>query len=127
MVHKIGKVKYLKSLSRRLFQMVNTHQDCSECFCDDCNEDRWKGCANPHKCAVSAYNLLVGLSQKLNPLGPSQKDDLTLTHHRLEKNARANLPKGDVILFNLSITTCLSLADCFRVHMDHTPLPLPAL
>ena len=127
MVHKIGKVKNLKSLSRRLFRTTNTHQDRPECSCKDCNKDRRKGCTNPHKCAVSAYNLLAGLSQKLNPLGPSQKDGLTLTHHRLEKNARANLPRGDVILFNPSVTTCSSLADCFRVHMDHAPSSLPAL
>ena len=126
-VHKVGKVKNLKSLSRRLFQMANTHQDHPECSCEDCNNDRQEGCMNPHKCAVSAYNLLAGLSQKLNPSGPSQKDGLTLTHHRLEKNARANLPRGDVKLFNPSVTTHSSLADCFRVHMDHAPSSLPAL
>ena len=126
-IHKIGKVKNLRSLSKRLFQPGNTHQNCIDCPCEDCNKDRRKGCRHPHKCAVSAYNLLVGLSQKLNPSGPTQKDGLTLTHHRLEKNARANLPRGDEILFNPSVTTRSSLADCFRVHMDHVPSPLTAL
>ena len=126
-IHRIGKIKNLKSLTKRLFYTANTHQDCRDCSCADCNKDRLKGCENPHKCAVSAYNLLVGISQKLNPMGPSQKDGLTLTHHRIEKNARANLPRGDEILFNPSVTTRSSLADCFRVHMEHAPSQIPAL
>ena len=126
-IHKIGKVKNLKVLSKRLFWTTNTHQDNINCPCNDCNKDRTKGCSNPHKCAVSVYNILVSLSQKLNPMGPSQQDGLTLTHHRLEKNAKANLPRGDEILFNPSVTTYSSLADCFRVHMEHAPSTLLAL
>ena len=126
-IHKIGKIKNLKSLSKRLFQPANTHQDCRECPCENCSKDRMKGCKNPHKCAVTAYNLLAGLSQKLNPKGPTQKDGLTLTHHRLEKNARANLHRGDEIVFNPSVTTRTSLAECFRVYMEHVPSPSPAL
>ena len=126
-IHKVGKVKNLKSLSNRLRRPNTAHQNDESCLCEDCNRDRRKGCQNPHKCATAAKNLLLGLSQKLNPTAPSQRDDLTLTHRREEKNARANLGRGDTILFNPSVTTRTSLEDCFRVFMDHPPSNQPAL
>ena len=63
----------------------------------------------------NARNLLTGLARKLNPATPRQADNLTLTHHRLEKNAKANIKRGDEVIFNPTVTTRTSLKDCFRV------------
>ena len=60
-------------------------------------------------------------------MAPSQRDDLTLTHRRKEKNVRVNLDNGDTVLFNPSVTTRTSLEDCFRVFTDHPPSNQPAL
>lgn len=51
----------------------------------------------------------------------------TLTHRRLEKNARANVARGDELTFNPSVRTRTNLYECFRV-FAHQPIPtLPAL
>ena len=123
--HKIGKVKNLRSLAKRL-RPGAPHQVDRDCPCTDCERDKTKGCENPHKCAVTAAALVVGLAQKLNPAVPRQTDGLSLTHRRLEKNARANPRRGDEIVFNPSVTTCTSVVDCFRIFTTLPPSELPA-
>ena len=124
--HKVGKVKNLRALTKRLLP-GSQHQQHDNCPCTDCYRDRQKGCKKPHKCALNANTLLLGLTQKLNPAVPRQRDNLTLTHHRLEKNSRANINKGDEITFNPTVTTHTSLADCFRVFIPNPPSDQPAL
>ena len=123
--HKVGKVKNLRSLTRRL-RHGSPHQHLTNCPCEDCKKDRLKGCIDPHKCALKANTLLSGLALKFNPNVSRQHDNLTLTHHRLEKNARANIRGGDEITFNPTVTTRSSLADCFRVFISHPTPNQPA-
>ena len=124
--HKVGKVKNLRALTKRLIPS-SPHQHHNNCPCDDCKKDRGKGCKHPHKCATIANSLVTGLSQKLNPAVPRQSNNLTLTHHRLEKNKKADISKGDETTFDPSVTTRTSLADCFRVSIPHPPSELLAL
>ena len=119
--HRVGKVKNLRSLTKRLKQ-GSAHQQHSNYPCNDCKKDRLKGCKDPHKCALKANTLLSGLTPKFNPAASRQHDNLTLTHHRLEKNANANIRGGDKVTFNPTVMTRTSLADCFRVFISQ-PLP----
>ena len=112
--HKIKKIKNLRTLIKRLKPDTN-HQPRQNCTCADCELDRGKGCINPHKCAINANSLLLGLETKLNPAISRQKDNLSLTHRRKEKNNRAIIKRGDELIFNPSVTTRTSLEDCFRV------------
>ena len=123
--HKVGRVKNLRSLAKRL-NPDSPHQADGSWPCSECEKDRERGCKNPHKCAVTATALVAGLAQKLNPAIPRQKDGLSLTHHRLEKNVRANIKRGDEVIFNPSVTTRTSLADCFRVFTTLPYSDLPA-
>ncbi|KAI0038161.1 hypothetical protein FA95DRAFT_1466105, partial [Auriscalpium vulgare] len=87
----------------------------STCACPDCRTDRALGCKNPHQCAETAEDLLTRMNPKTS-LNPSPaKDDLTLTGRRLEKNAGAVAQKNGEVIFNPSVTTSKSMADCFRV------------
>ena len=118
-------MKNLRSLTRRL-RHGSPHQHLTNCPCEDCKKDRLKGCIDPHKCALKANTLLSGLALKFNPNVSCQHDNLTLTHHHLEKNARANIRGGDEITFNPTVTTGSSLADCFRVFISHPTPNQPA-
>jgi len=74
-----------------------------------------------------AEAISLNLSTKFNPTALTLKDGLTLTHRRLEKNARANVARGDELTFNPSVMTRTNLYECFRV-FAHQPIPtLPAL
>lgn len=123
--HKIGKVNNLRSLAKCLRPSA-PHQADGNCPCTDCERDRTKGCENPHKCAVTAAALVAGLAQTFNPAVPRQTDGLSLTHCHLEKNAWANPGCGDEIIFNPSVMTHTSLADCFHVFTILPPSELPA-
>ena len=63
----------------------------------------------------------MGLAQKLNPATPHQADNLMLTHHWLEKNANANIKRGDKVIFNPTVTTHLTEGLLPRIH-DPAPL-----
>jgi len=62
-------------------------------------------------------------SPPLQPEYKTQKDNLSLTHHRLEKNRQAIIHHGDEITFDPSITIRTLLTDCFRIFT--TPRPNP--
>ena len=126
-VHKITKVKNLIKLCKRLRQENSEHAPWHNCQCGSCTRDRGKGCKDPHKCASAAEAIIIKLSIKLNPTAPSQKDGLTLTHKRLEKNAKADIANGDEITFNPSVTTRSNLSDCFRILAPNPTPTLPAL
>ena len=124
--HKVTKVKNLRKMIRRL-QPGTNHRPTEDCTCTDCNRDREKGCKNPNQCTANANTLLLRLTEKLNPAVPRQKDDLTLTHRRQEKNARAIIQRGDETIFNPSVTIRTSLEDCFRIFPSQGMPPQPAL
>ena len=123
-VHKISKVKNLMKLYKWIRQDDSGHIPWCNCKCAGCEEDRSRGCKDPHKCASMAEAIIIKLSQKFNPTASTRKDGLTLTHRRLEKNARASVENGDELIFNPSVTTKNNLSDCFRVF---APKPTPAL
>ena len=129
--HKANKVKNLIKMSNRLRHRDETHHPRRNCACQPCHVDREKGCVNPHKCAQTAKDLLERLAPLYNPSSNPPNDDLTLTHHRLEKNQRAIIHRGDEIVLNPSVTTH-SLSNCFRIFAppmpkDPTPLHRPLL
>ena len=125
--HKITKVKNLMKLCKRLRPANQDHAPWHNCKCPNCTKDREDGCKNPHKCASTAEAIILKLSAKLNPTAPSQKDGLTLTHRRLEKNARADIANGDELTFNPSVTIRTNLSECFRIFPSQPTPDLPAL
>ncbi|KAF8833038.1 hypothetical protein BDN67DRAFT_917729, partial [Paxillus ammoniavirescens] len=94
------------------------HHPRRDCECQNCEHDRKKGCGNLHHCATTARTILSRLAPKFNTYTRAPKDNLTLTHHRKEKNSRVIVNKGDEIVFDPSLTARSSLAECFRVFVD---------
>ncbi|KAG2335595.1 hypothetical protein BDR05DRAFT_832993, partial [Suillus weaverae] len=86
--HNAKLVKDLRDIMRRLTNQ-DAHQQQDLCPCNDCTNDRLKGCKNPHKCTTIGEKILHNLLPKYNPYSAPRRDDLTLTHRRLEKNAQA--------------------------------------
>ena len=119
-VHKATRVKNLIKLCKRLRPPNSDHQQWS-----NCTRDKARGCKDPHSCTSTAEAILLNLRQKYNPTGPTNKDDLTLTHRCMEKNARANIARGDEITFNLSVTTRLKPIRLLQNLRKPTPRPLP--
>ena len=126
-VHGISKVKNLVKLCKRLCQDNSEHAPWHNCKCTSCKSDRTKGCKDPHKCASAAEAIVIKLSLKFNPTTPTQKDGLTLTHQRHEKNARADVANGDELVFNPSVMTRTNLSECFRIFASQPTSTLPAL
>ncbi|KAG2032910.1 hypothetical protein BDR03DRAFT_819995, partial [Suillus americanus] len=124
--HKIKSVQDLRDITMRLTNQ-RMHQPRAPCPCDKCTEDQLAGCQNPHKCAQTAKNILDNLLPKFNPNTTPRKDNLTLMHRRLEKNARARTqPQGEV-LFDPTITARDNLSDCFHIFtLPSRPLQIPA-
>ncbi|KIK44093.1 hypothetical protein CY34DRAFT_80489, partial [Suillus luteus UH-Slu-Lm8-n1] len=89
-IHNAKLVKDLKNISRRLTNHT-VHKQRDSCICEDCVDDRIKGCKNPHECAVIGDKILRDLLPKYNPYSSPKKDGLTLTHRRLEKNVNDDL------------------------------------
>ena len=126
--HKVKVMRDLVRIGRRLNQHDNSHQPNQQCICRPCRENRAIGCQNPHRCALAAKNIVGNLHNKFNPWEQTRKDNLTLTHHRRGKNQRANIARGDEILFDPTITARGTLDECFRVLTNLTDTPTePAL
>lgn len=102
--HQIESVKDLKATMNKLTN-TGIHQAITSCVCNECVEDRLAGCKNLDKCARTTKRILESLSPLFNPNTTPQKDDLTLTHQRLEKNTRIIAQRDGEILFDPSITT----------------------
>ena len=117
--HNSMQVKDLLKVVNKLDNLLpaGSHFPVFTCHCDECAEDRAKGCENPQRCAVEARNRLSKISPKLDPNRQTYRDNLSLTHRRREKNATAVIKGGD-ITFYPSVTIKLDLADCFRVMVD---------
>ena len=92
-----------------------------------CKTDRQNGCKDPHKCASVAEAIVIKLAQKFNPTAQIRKDDLTLMHRRLKKNAKVSVENGDELIFNPSVTTRKNLSDAFRIFAPKQIPTLPAL
>ncbi|KAF8132624.1 hypothetical protein EV363DRAFT_1163966, partial [Boletus edulis] len=86
-----------------------------DCTCTGCKHDRTLGCINPHRCASLARDITGLTADKYNILLHPKKDNLTLTHRRIEKNNKAAVDKGDEITFDPTVTSRNSLDECFRV------------
>lgn len=113
-------VKRLLKVSKRYFRHDSSHFPHTHCDCKYCTRDCEKGCINPHKCSLLARDIIGDMSPKFNPYIRPEKDNLSLTHHRKEKNARAVVTAGDEFLFNASVTTRNHITDCLRVFVKPT-------
>lgn len=112
-VHRIRTVNDLFSLTTRL-RTNGPHQARRNCACNPCKNDLVSGCPNPHKCASAAQNILQKLPSKYDCSYSPQRDNLTLTHRRKEKNARAILNRRGEVTFDPSVTEN-DLSACMRI------------
>jgi ribonuclease HI len=94
------------------------HYQITFCYCQDCSNDRYNGCQNPHACATEAQTRLEHITPKLNPLSPGNgHGNLSLTRRRKKQNETAKAQNGE-ILFDPSMTCKTDLAECFRIFID---------
>ncbi|KAG1793440.1 uncharacterized protein HD556DRAFT_1237847, partial [Suillus plorans] len=112
-VHRIRTVNDLFSLTTRL-RTNGPHQARRNCACNPCKNDLVSGCPNPHKCASAAQNILQKLPSKYDYSYSPQRDNLTLTHRRKEKNTRAILSQRGEVTFDPSVTEN-DLSACMRI------------
>ena len=96
----------------------NMHQPSIYCRCHDCNEDWLKQCWTLHECAKEALTRINMIFPKLNPLHwTDYHGNLSLTPAQKNQNCIAK-ENNEVILFDPSITSKNTLADCFRIFTD---------
>ncbi|KAG2752633.1 hypothetical protein P692DRAFT_20724948, partial [Suillus brevipes Sb2] len=112
--HNIISVKDLRDAATRLTNPV-THSAKATCLCNACIDNRLAGCKNPDKCARAAKRILDNLTPTFNPNTSPKKDDLTLTHRRIEKNRRMKQQKNGEILFDPTVTAKTHISECFRI------------
>ncbi|EIW56838.1 RNase H [Trametes versicolor FP-101664 SS1] len=116
--HNVATVGACVQLIRRLSgppTAGNAHIPSRGCTCGECVTDREiHGCLNPHKCVISARDLLNKLTPAWAPGGGAHCDGLTLTKSRKRKN---NVERGrnGRLLFDPSITSTAPLAHAIRV------------
>ncbi|KAG2050449.1 hypothetical protein BDR06DRAFT_832353, partial [Suillus hirtellus] len=126
--HNVQNVKNLIKCRKRLTRLSGDplHVPRKTCACSDCKHDKNKGCKNPHYCAQIANEILSKLAPKFNTKSKPKKDDLSLTHHRKEKNNQAHERHTGELLFDPSITIRSNVSEGFRVftnpeHISLTP------
>ncbi|KAG2053127.1 ribonuclease H-like protein [Suillus hirtellus] len=112
--HHVESIKNLKNMTARLTNH-NTHKAKATCKCDACIENHLAGCKNPDKCARTAKRILDNLHLLFNPNTSPKKDNLTLTHQRMEKNKRMRLQQNGEILFDPTITAKDHISECFHI------------
>ena len=114
--HNITKVADLLRISGRVRRNTvdSLHEPNPRCVCDDCIDDRLKGCRNPHACANEALTRINLIAPKYNPLQGENHDALSLTRSRKERNDAARTTDGE-ITFDPSITCKNYLSECFRI------------
>ena len=117
--HNAMTVKDLCKITERLKRTYRggVHTPVFSCHCEDCTDDRTNGCINPQRCAIDAQRRLEKLVPKLNPLGPTHNNNLSLTTQRKAANVVARRENTGII-FDPSVTEKSNLADCFRVFTD---------
>ncbi|TFY58490.1 hypothetical protein EVJ58_g6390 [Rhodofomes roseus] len=87
------------------------------CSCNECEDDKARGCKSPMRCCRAAENLLAQVRPKWNPQMEPSPDNLSLTKNRRAANTEALKNKGDV-LFDPSLTTRGPLQEAFRAFVD---------
>ena len=96
----------------------NPHHPSIYCRCRDCCNDRDNFCWTPHECAKEALTRINLIFPKLNPLlRDAHHGNLSLTPARKFRNRTAQ-ENNESTLFDPSITSKDSLAECFRVFTD---------
>ena len=96
----------------------NPHQPSIYCRCQDCQEDRTNLCWTPHECAMEALTRINLTFPKMNPLlRDAHHGNLSLTPNRKARNSTAK-DNNETILFDSSMTSKRSLAECFRAFTD---------
>ena len=108
----------LSKISKRVVKHTSCHKPHPKCTCKHCIQDRGRNCTNPHRCASLARNILGYLEPKFDLLTRPIKDNLSLTHHRREKNSRAVVANGDELTFDPSLTAKNDIRTCFRIFID---------
>ncbi|KAG1850503.1 hypothetical protein C8R48DRAFT_567296, partial [Suillus tomentosus] len=126
--HNVQNIKNLIKCRKRLTRLSGDplHVPRKTCACSDCKRDKNKGCKNPHYCAQIANEILSKLAPKFNTKSKPKKDDLSLTHHRKEKNNQAHERRTGELLFDPSITIRSNVSEGFRIftnpeHISLTP------
>ncbi|EPT02406.1 hypothetical protein FOMPIDRAFT_1092838, partial [Fomitopsis schrenkii] len=104
------------------------HRAHNTCRCQICLSKRQDGCKHPETCRAAASRILRRLSEKWHPNTEPPNDDLTLTHHRREKNKTAQEEKKGTLIIDPSVTARGGIAEAFRVfvHPDQQQWP-PAI
>jgi hypothetical protein len=117
--HDVKTVWDLTVLARRTNHVEgraqSRHNPKATCTCDECKEDRGKGCKDPHKCSVAASRILNKIYPKLNPGQAYRPDGLSLTPVRLEKNRQTMISMDGTVLFDPSTMVKDLLDECFRI------------
>ncbi|KAG2756087.1 hypothetical protein P692DRAFT_20715959, partial [Suillus brevipes Sb2] len=116
-IHQVTSVKDLRNAARKLTNL-DTHTAKATCLCADCIKNRLAGCKNPDKCARAAKRILDNLTPLFNPNTSPKKDDLTLTHRRIEKNRRVRSQQNGEIIFDPSVTAKSNISECFRIFVS---------
>jgi hypothetical protein len=118
--HSMKTVTNLVKMSAHIRTQHNTdpYRPFSYCRCQDCVEDREKGCYHPHECTTEALACLNKISPRLNPLGPQNPWDLLSLMLRCKAtNLQAKQTNG-AITFDPSLTCNDSLSECFQVFIN---------
>ncbi|KAG1848391.1 hypothetical protein C8R48DRAFT_564050, partial [Suillus tomentosus] len=112
--HNAKTVRDLREIARRLTGN-NAHENTATCVCHGCIENRLAGCKDPDKCARTASRILDSLNPTFNPNTSPRKDNLTLTHRRIEKNARMRKQRNGEITFDPSVTSKKHISEGLRI------------
>lgn len=90
------------------------HSNRKNCACPHCREDRRsKNCKHPNKCTSQAGRIINALDQIWHPYYNPNRDDLTLTKRRKEKNLKAHAERTDVT-FDPTVTERGDVQEGFR-------------
>jgi ribonuclease HI/exonuclease III len=122
--HAVETIGELLDVSMRPRRTINgsRHSAWANCVCEECEVDRLAGCEDPDRCVRRATQILAGVKGHFSTRETPPNDNLTLTHHRLEKNATAIREHRGERVFNPSVTTKGSLAEGFRILVDKSRL-----
>jgi ribonuclease HI/endonuclease/exonuclease/phosphatase family metal-dependent hydrolase len=100
------------------------HIERPECRCTTCRTMREQGCLHPIKCMGRARKILDKLPEKFSLNSRPPNDGLTLTHHRVERNQQNSTRQTEEIIFDPTMSTKTSLAECFRAFVSKERLTM---
>jgi ribonuclease HI/exonuclease III len=98
------------------------HSAQRNCTCTQCESYRREGCLDPIKCALRAKRILAKIPGKYAITPLPRNDGLTLTHRRLERNARNERRRTEEVTFDPTVTVKTSLSECFRTFVNKEQL-----